>query len=399
MIDPGPWLIDPIRFDALNAMSEAWADHEGAELFLHKVSSRERGEEAFILTGDVARVPVLGTLTTEPRYYYSLFSGGQTVYGDIIEGIRAAEADPDVKSIVLEVNSGGGTVAGFHEAATTIAATTKPITAEVTDIAASAAFGLAAATDGITVNSPMAQVGSVGAIMTQFTDTGVIKIRSSNAPLKQADASTKAGHAALQKELDELEGHFFAIIAEGRRVTVKTVARDFGRGAMVGAAAALEAGMIDAIREAPAPSRSKSPTDAPSAAAIQEHDTMLTLDELKAKHPEVFAAAVAIGTEAEQSRVKALVIMGKGFKAMDEALKFISEGKDVADPEVHAAFTVAGVKAHTLGLMAEDDKETEVGPAPKEEKKKTDEERELVFEHAVVNEARAAAGLKPLEAY
>jgi ClpP class serine protease len=142
----------------------------------------------------------------------------------------------------------------------------------------------------------------------------------------------------------------------GEKITAADVNAGFGRGASVLAKQSKAAGMIDRI--APQPKRTRPgaraetedhdapPATSPQASAAAEESKPMKLDELKAQHPELYAAVlaegnaagVAAGTAAERKRVNAHLTLGKKCGAMDFAVKCIGEGKSTLDEEVHAEY-------------------------------------------------------------
>lgn len=111
--------------------------------------------------GAVAILPIYGVLA--PRMnLFSEISGGATFEG-LTKQLRQAVADKSVKTIVLDVDSPGGSVAGNAEFAREImrARTSKPIIAQAQFTMASAAYQLAAAATEI-VAAPSAQIGAIG---------------------------------------------------------------------------------------------------------------------------------------------------------------------------------------------------------------------------------------------
>jgi len=112
-------------------------------------------------TGSVAVIPVYGVIA--PRMnMFSDMSGG-TSYQQLSKSLRAAVEDKTVKTILLDVDSPGGSVAGNAEFAAEVlkARTKKPIIAQAQFTMASAAYQLAAAATEI-VAAPSARVGGIG---------------------------------------------------------------------------------------------------------------------------------------------------------------------------------------------------------------------------------------------
>ena len=111
--------------------------------------------------GSVAIIPVYGVLA--PRMNLMSDMSGGTTFEQLTAQLRAAMADKTVKTIVLDVNSPGGSVAGSPEFAAEVmkARTKKPIVAQAQYTMGSAAYQLSAAATEI-VAAPSARVGSIG---------------------------------------------------------------------------------------------------------------------------------------------------------------------------------------------------------------------------------------------
>jgi len=82
----------------------------------------------------------------------------------IIEQLRRAERDENIKSILLRINSPGGSAAASQEIAMEVARAKKPVVASIGDSGASGAYWIATACDRI-VAAPASSVGSIGVIM------------------------------------------------------------------------------------------------------------------------------------------------------------------------------------------------------------------------------------------
>lgn len=354
LITARDWLMRPEFVEAMAALQAAGfaLDPTAHKAFIERTTDSE-GPKFVMGSNGIAHIPVVGALTNQPDFFFSFFGGGNTVYGDIIEAIRAMDADDEVESAVLEVSSPGGEVAGFYDTAAAIAASSKPIVAHITDMAASAAYGLAAQTDFITLNNRMAIVGSVGIITTRILDgEHMVTVRSTKAPKKQPDASTSEGVKAIKEELDAIHAEFAGVIAEGRGVSVAVVNKDYGRGGLVVGAGAVSAGMVDAIFEG----------DKPGARAPEQTGgKAMDLETLKAEHPAVYAAALALGVTAgitqERTRVEAHVIAGEaaGPEGTKLALGFIKDGSEYTNAVVQATYNAAATKAAALGARSTED--------------------------------------------
>jgi len=198
-----------------------------------------------------AIVPVLGPIF--PRANLVNSSAGGTSLDGMMRDFRVAQASPEVERIVLLVDSPGGVVSGLSEAALAIRDSEKPVVAFVTGIAASAAYWLASQAGEIVMESA-ASVGSIGVVATisRQVETDMqgrreTEIVSSGAPYKRPDPETEDGRKALQDAVDAIEAVFVSDISQGRKLRASVVRQEFGRGAMVAAAQAVEAGMADRI--------------------------------------------------------------------------------------------------------------------------------------------------------
>jgi len=194
-----------------------------------------------------AIIPITGPIFRRANLFTEV--SGATSVEILANDLDAALQDPAISRIVLEIDSPGGQATGIADLAAMIRAATasKPILAYVDGMAASAAYWLAAAASQI-VTSPTGLLGSIGVVGSYRPEKdGPIKIISSLSPLKQATPDTEAGRAEAQRVVDELAAIFVADVAQYRGTTADTVARDFGRGGVLVGAAAVAAGMADAV--------------------------------------------------------------------------------------------------------------------------------------------------------
>ncbi len=95
-------------------------------------------------------VSILGSSIITPEY--------------IIEQFNEAEKNPNVKAILIRVNSGGGSAAASQEIYEELKKVTKPVVVSVGDICASGAYYISCAADKIVANKT-SSVGSIGVIL------------------------------------------------------------------------------------------------------------------------------------------------------------------------------------------------------------------------------------------
>lgn len=228
-----------------NATPEAIAAEIGIEL---------NNTRTVTVRNNVATIPIMGTIIPRADEFDKV--SGLLSMEEIAQDFTAAIEDEEVGAIILAFDSPGGTAAGTSELAQLIfeARGSKPIVAQITDMAASAAFWVATAADEV-VTTTTGVLGSVG-VIASFLDNSEamaqrglrrIDIVSSRAPKKRADVTTPEGQAIIQEELDVLEAAFVDGLALHRGVTEKTVVKQFGQGGVVIGREAMKAGMADRI--------------------------------------------------------------------------------------------------------------------------------------------------------
>lgn len=141
--------------------------------------------------------------------------------------LERAQDDPNVRAIVLRVNSPGGTVAASEEIATYVKNATKPVVVSVGDVDASGAYMVSSQADKIVAN-PGSAVGSIGVIMEIPNASGLLgklgvsfkvitagKYKDAGSPFRDL---TPTETAMLQGQIDQVYGQFIDIVASGRHL-------------------------------------------------------------------------------------------------------------------------------------------------------------------------------------
>jgi ClpP class serine protease len=170
---------------------------------------------------------------------------GGTALEDLALDFKTALDNPEVKGIVLDVDSPGGEAAGINEFAEMVRAAKKPVVAYVGNCAASAALWIASAADEVVVNET-AELGSLGVVFGyRPSESKIVEIVSTASPKKRLDPGSKEGRAEIQGRADDLASIFISQVAKYRGITEEKVKSDFGQGGMMIAAKAIKAGMAD----------------------------------------------------------------------------------------------------------------------------------------------------------
>src|SRR5256712_5170360 len=145
------------------------------------------------------------------------------------EELTKAAGDPDVRALVVRINSAGGTVTAsdviYRELDLFKRATGRPVVAVMLDVAASGGYYIALAADTI-VAHPTSVTGSIGGVMVTLSAEGLLQKRGlSTTTLKSAArkdmgsplrALTDEERKIFQTVIDSLYGQFIAKLAESR---------------------------------------------------------------------------------------------------------------------------------------------------------------------------------------
>ena len=208
---------------------------------------------SIITPNGIAIVPIHGTLVKRAGAIEA--ASGLLSYAVVEEMILDAATDPEVKAILMDIDSPGGEVGGVFDLATLIreAGEEKPVWA-LADNAFSAAYLIASAAHRI-ILPQTAGIGSVGVIAVHVDEskrdakegrqyTTVFAGANKNDFSSHAPLSDDA-QARLQKEVERLYGMFVGAIVEGRNMSEAAV-RATEAGLFFGADA-MNAGLADQV--------------------------------------------------------------------------------------------------------------------------------------------------------
>lgn len=348
---------------------------------------------------DTAVINVLGPLSKTKDPFLSLFSRNNTSYDDIVSALDQAELDDGITDAKLKISSPGGEWTGLTEVVNKIAGFTKPIVAEVTGMATSAAYVIAAQADKIVSTTDGNDIGGLGVQVRNFKFGDEKITRSSNAPNKNPDVFTKEGEKEMVKQLDAVEAKAIKMVSEGRSaatgkaITEKVIKKDFGRGASMLADEALKLNMIDEITPAPprvsnavpgATSGKGRKLESESERGSDANQTQKgkkmekTLAELMAEYPQLCAQLVEQGRAELRDQVKGHITMAKQTGAVEFALECLDGGKSLSSQEVVAGYLSAGMNKKDLQEREEDNPDGDLDPDKGTELSEKQKEDDLV---------------------
>lgn len=332
------WAIKPDTFELILGIVQGQGDEKQAALIRGgRLSNDVRNVE--LLGQGIAVIPMVGPIIPRASMF-SEVSGLVSAQG-LQKDFAAAMDDPQVKSIVFDVDSPGGAVTGIAELSQMIfeARGKKPITSYVRGLGASAAYWVLSAADKV-VLSETAEVGSIGIVM-GYTDRskrdkeeGVqrIEIVSSLSPKKRLDPMTPEGRMAYQEVVDELANIMVANIARNRKVGVDHVTSGFGEGFVLVGQKAVDRKMADSVSTFDAVvARDMERNNKKGVLFMADKDKTYTqaetdalIAEAKAEgRKEGKAEGIAAGAKAERERIQAIeAVSAPGHEDLIAKMKF-----------------------------------------------------------------------------
>ena len=183
---PTHWAITP------RALSDLWRRFEASD----GLGPAEPPAQAS-RRGATAIIPIIGSLAKDGDW----FGPGMRDIGALVE---VAAADPKIRSILLHINSPGGTVDGTLELAEAVkaAAAIKPVVAYNDGLMASAAYWIGSQATRI-VAAPMGEVGSIGTLMVHADYSVQLEQDGIHVEILRATGSPDKAKPNMVEPLDE----------------------------------------------------------------------------------------------------------------------------------------------------------------------------------------------------
>lgn len=396
----GPWAIVP---EKLHELQQIYATHlRGEKIDVAAVEARigrplsSDQQEYSVHPGGVAVLELEGVIAPKANLFMRISGGISTQMAQ--RQIEGAMHDSRVRSILMVLDSGGGSIFGppefggfLHEAAQE-----KPIITVSPGMLASAAYWIGSSTNAVYVTGPTVHVGSIGVVATHdFTprrDAGATtevtagrykRIASDTAPL------TEEGRAYLQERVDHLYSVFVDTVAANRGVTSEEVLEHMADGRVFVGQQALDAGLVDgvstvdalieqlasnpaqfatrrkavfAVAALPSPSAGAAPQDKTSTRDEKEptmpgdNPTPITRASFEQDHAPLFAQLkgefAQLGAQAERERIQAVLAIGAQLPGHEKLLNTLAfDGKTTAG-EAALAVTQAEGALRTAAATA-----------------------------------------------
>ncbi|MBS3113401.1 signal peptide peptidase SppA [Candidatus Woesearchaeota archaeon] len=203
--------------------------------------------------GNIAVIPLSGLILTEPS---NSFLGDEvTASNDVLKYIDMANKNSNIKAILFEINSPGGSPVASKEIADAIQRSKKKTYSLIRDVGTSGAYWIASATNKIIANE-MSITGSIGVISSYIDFSGLLnnynvtynrlvagKYKDVGSPFKKLEYDEKL---LIEKQLTLIHGYFISAVAKNRNLSESEV-RNIATGMYFIGVEAKKLGLIDVL--------------------------------------------------------------------------------------------------------------------------------------------------------
>jgi ClpP class serine protease len=265
------WAITPDGLDALRSIYEQALSRTGSVsieeidriinenedigMSLHLTNGVRSGQPyngtskyTYMFDNGVAVMNLIGPIY--PRANMMTSSGAVSLQQFTKEFVMAYD-DPEVKGIVMNIDSPGGDARGLGDASNLMYQYSKkrkkPVKSFASGYMASAAYYIGSISQEI-IGSQSSIVGSIGTVLSaKAKGQGEYEIVSSQSPYKRPDPASEDGRGVMQMLVDDLAQVFGEDVAKFRGIPVSKVWSDYGQGATPVGLRAKKQGLLDSI--------------------------------------------------------------------------------------------------------------------------------------------------------
>jgi len=205
------------------------------------------------LSGNVALIPIEGEIVGTNNG--GILSQDVISSTDAVELIEKAGKNENIKAIILEIDSPGGSAVASEEIANAVKKTNKTTVAWIREVGASGAYWVASSADHIVANRASI-TGSIGVIGSYLEFPGFLerynvtyrrlvagKYKDIGSPYKEMTEEEKA---IFQQTLDSIRDYFVSEVAKNRNLNKKDVDK-VANGLFYLGAQAKELGLVDEL--------------------------------------------------------------------------------------------------------------------------------------------------------
>mgnify|MGYP003601302019 FL=1 len=285
-----------------------------------QIKSDAKDQREVATSKGVAVIPIVGSMSHRATGIEAM--SGMTSYSTLQKQFDAAFNDPNVGSILMDIDSPGGSVAGAFDFRDYLMSKkgTKPVYALARDAMCSAAYLIGSTADKVYATQT-ARVGSIGVVAMHTDASGKMEKEGLKPTFISAGKFKTAGNPYeklegdklkyLQDSVDESYDMFINAVADARGIDKKVIRDTEAR--VYGGKKAVEIGLADGIRtyesvlaEMSAPNFTTQGTKMENEVTIQE-----------AKIADLTAANTKLQSDNEALRKQ---VMDAGFKITSEGL-------------------------------------------------------------------------------
>lgn len=201
--------------------------------------------------GNVAHIKVNGVIMSENTG--GLLGGGIASSTSIVGFIEEANKDSNIRAILLEINSPGGSPVASSEIAEAVRKSNKTVVAWVRETGASGAYWVASPSYKI-VAHPLSITGSIGVLGSYLQYSGLLErfnityerlvagdYKDMGSPMKELEADERK---SLQHTLDLMHEYFIQSVADNRNMSYENV-RNVSDGSFFLGMEAEKRGLVD----------------------------------------------------------------------------------------------------------------------------------------------------------
>lgn len=257
----GQWAIDPPKLVEISSIYSAHLRREkpdiaAIEARLGKQLNNE--PTSYSVRGGVAVLPLQGVIAKKMNMFTQISGGTSSQLA--AQALQAALQNTAVHSIILDIDSPGGTVDGTQALADAVFAARssgKPIVALASGAMCSAAYWIGSAAQAVYIADGTTMVGSIG-VVTSHTDVsgaeaaqGIKTTEMSAGKYKRIASQygplTTDGRKSIQDSLDYTYSLFVDAVAKNRNVSSAMVLKSMADGRVFIGNQALQAGLVDGV--------------------------------------------------------------------------------------------------------------------------------------------------------
>lgn len=208
-----------------------------------------------LMSQKIAIIPIKGDITADGCSATLFSSESCADVSSIKEMLEAADKDNSIGAVVLDIDSGGGSVVPSQDLARTVKEMRKPVVAYIGETGASGAYYVASAADYI-VAARDSMTGSIGVIMTIQQMYGLYgtlglnvtvikagKVKDIGSPYREM---TPEENQELTNMVDEIYADFVSDVAANRNLSVDYV-KSIADGSIYLGKDAKNMGLVDSL--------------------------------------------------------------------------------------------------------------------------------------------------------